>query len=68
VIGCSFSFEAAMLEDGLPLRHVEMDVKVPVICTARIAWAGLSGRIDTTIGPAKRPAGAHGMLISACRR
>ncbi|WP_298965802.1 putative hydro-lyase [uncultured Methylobacterium sp.] len=34
VIGCSFSFEAAMLEDGLPLRHVEMDVKVPMYRTS----------------------------------
>ncbi|MEH3146364.1 MAG: putative hydro-lyase [Methylobacterium frigidaeris] len=33
VIGCSLSFEAAMLEDGLPLRHVEMGVKVPMYRT-----------------------------------
>lgn len=30
VIGCSYSFEAAMAEDGLPLRHVEMGVRVPM--------------------------------------
>ncbi|MGY2048084.1 putative hydro-lyase [Methylobacterium sp. JK268] len=34
VIGCSFSFEAAMVEDGLPLRHVEMGVRVPMYRTS----------------------------------
>jgi uncharacterized protein YcsI (UPF0317 family) len=34
VIGCSFSFEAAMIEDGLPLRHVEMGVRVPMYRTS----------------------------------
>jgi hypothetical protein len=29
-----------------------------VICTARMASAGLSGRIDTTSGPWNGPAGA----------
>ncbi|GJD53946.1 Putative hydro-lyase [Methylobacterium crusticola] len=33
VIGCSYSFEAAMAEDGLPLRHVEMGVRVPMYRT-----------------------------------
>ncbi|MDP4024347.1 putative hydro-lyase [Methylobacterium sp. NEAU 140] len=32
-IGCSFSFEAAMAEAGLPLRHVEMGVRVPMYRT-----------------------------------
>jgi uncharacterized protein YcsI (UPF0317 family) len=34
VIGCSYSFEAAMAEDGLPLRHVEMGVRVPMYRTS----------------------------------
>src|SRR6185312_3712853 len=34
-----------------------------VICTARIASAGFIGRIDTTIGPEKTPAGTQGMLV-----
>ena len=34
VIGCSFSFEAAMAEGGLPLRHVEMGVRVPMYRTS----------------------------------
>ena len=34
VIGCSFSFEAAMLEAGLPLRHVERGTHVPMFRTS----------------------------------
>ena len=34
VIGCSFSFEAAMAAEGLPLRHVEMGVRVPMYRTS----------------------------------
>lgn len=34
VIGCSFSFEGAMVEDGLPLRHVEEGVRVPMYRTS----------------------------------
>ena len=33
VLGCSFSFEAALLEAGLPLRHVELDREVPMYRT-----------------------------------
>ena len=29
VLGCSFSFENAMLEEGLPLRHLEQGTGVP---------------------------------------
>ena len=34
-----------------------------VTCTARIASAGLNGRIETTIGPWNGPAGLHSMLV-----
>ena len=34
-----------------------------MICTARIASAGLNGRIDTTIGPANGPAELQAMLV-----
>ena len=34
VIGCSFSFEAAMLEAGLPLRHVERGTHVAMFRTS----------------------------------
>ena len=37
--------------------------KREVICTARIASAGLNGRIDTTIGPANGPAEPQAILV-----
>jgi len=33
VIGCSFSFEEALLADGLPIRHIERHVRVPMYRT-----------------------------------
>ncbi len=30
VLGCSYSFEAALLADGIPLRHIEMNMGVPM--------------------------------------
>jgi uncharacterized protein YcsI (UPF0317 family) len=34
VIGCSFTFERALLADGIPIRHVELGVNVPMYRTA----------------------------------
>jgi uncharacterized protein YcsI (UPF0317 family) len=34
LIGCSFTFERAMLAEGLPVRHVEQGVNVPMYRTA----------------------------------
>jgi uncharacterized protein YcsI (UPF0317 family) len=33
VIGCSFSFEEALRADGLPIRHIERNVRVPMYRT-----------------------------------
>jgi uncharacterized protein YcsI (UPF0317 family) len=33
VIGCSFSFEEALMADGLPIRHIERNVRVPMYRT-----------------------------------
>lgn len=35
LIGCSFTFERALLADGLPVRHVELGVNVPMYRTDR---------------------------------
>jgi uncharacterized protein YcsI (UPF0317 family) len=35
VIGCSFTFEAALLDAGLPVRHIEQGVNVPMYETNR---------------------------------
>ena len=45
LLGCSFTFEAALLAAGLPLRHLEQDVIVPmyrtsVACTPVGPFAG----------------------------
>src|SRR5262245_16792067 len=35
VIGCSFTFESALLEAGLPVRHIEQQRNVPMYNTDR---------------------------------
>lgn len=35
VIGCSFTFENALLDAGLPVRHIEQGVNVPMYVTNR---------------------------------
>ena len=34
LIGCSFTFEGALMEAGVPVRHVEMGVNVPMSVTS----------------------------------
>ena len=33
ILGCSFSFEEALMQAGLPIRHIEMGVVVPMYTT-----------------------------------
>ncbi|QDU39999.1 hypothetical protein Mal4_43530 [Maioricimonas rarisocia] len=45
LIGCSFTFESALLEAGLPVRHIEQDCNVPmyrtsIACTPAPPFAG----------------------------
>ena len=45
VLGCSFSFEEALMADGLPIRHIERNVRVPmyrtnIACSASGPFAG----------------------------
>jgi len=45
VLGCSFSFEEALLAEGLPIRHLERKVRVPmyrtsIACEAAGPFAG----------------------------
>lgn len=35
LLGCSLTFEAAMLESGIPLRHLEADTPAPVYVTSQ---------------------------------
>ena len=52
LIGCSFTFEAALLRGGVPIRHIELDVNVPMYRTRQPC----------------RPAGVfHGPLVVSMR-
>lgn len=52
LIGCSFTFEAALLEAGVPVRHLEAGTNVPMYRTSRQC----------------RPAGAlHGPMVVSMR-
>jgi uncharacterized protein YcsI (UPF0317 family) len=53
VIGCSMSFEEALLEAGLPIRHIEQDTTVPMYDT-NIANVR-SGRFGGTMVVSMRP-------------
>ncbi len=44
-IGCSYSFEEALLAEGLPIRHIEQNVRVPmyrtnIACSSAGPFAG----------------------------
>ncbi|CAN5179935.1 putative hydro-lyase [soil metagenome] len=53
VIGCSMSFEEALIEAGLPIRHIEQDTTVPMYDTG-IANAK-AGRFGGTMVVSMRP-------------
>lgn len=53
VIGCSFSFEEALLREGIPLRHIERGTRVPMFRTT-IPCAS-AGRFDGPMVVSMRP-------------
>ena len=53
VLGCSYSFEEALIEDGIPLRHVELALRVPMYRTS-IACAP-AGRFAGPLVVSMRP-------------
>ena len=58
VIGCSFSFEQALLEAGLPLRHIEQSRNVAISLEHRNqrgrAVLRTDGGVDATIQTCRR--------------
>jgi uncharacterized protein YcsI (UPF0317 family) len=53
LIGCSFTFERALLADGLPIRHIEQGVNVPMY---RTSWPCRSaGRFSGPLVVSMRP-------------
>lgn len=53
LLGCSFTFEAALLEAGLPVRHIEEGVNVPMY-TTRVSCAG-AGPFEAPLVVSMRP-------------
>jgi uncharacterized protein YcsI (UPF0317 family) len=53
LIGCSFTFEFALVEAGLPLRHVEQGRNVPMYVTTRACRA--AGRLHGPLVVSMRP-------------
>lgn len=55
VLGCSFSFEQALLDEGLPLRHVELERNVAMFRTtlATVPAGPFEGPLVVTMRPLK---------------
>ncbi|MDO5563412.1 MAG: putative hydro-lyase [Synergistaceae bacterium] len=55
LLGCSFSFEGALLEAGIPIRHIDMNRNVPMYVTnIQCRSAGrLSGPMVVSMRPVK---------------
>lgn len=53
MIGCSFTFEHALLEAGLPIRHIEEEHNVPMYITN--IPAAPSGHFSGNITVSMRP-------------
>ena len=53
LIGCSFTFEQALAESGVPVRHVELGVNVPMYRTGRQCRpaGGFSGPLVVSMRP-----------------
>ena len=63
LIGCSFTFERALLAAGLPVRHIEQGVNVPMYRTSRRVPAGRA-----LLRPARRLDAADDAAAGAARR
>jgi uncharacterized protein YcsI (UPF0317 family) len=66
LIGCSFSFEAALAEAGIPLRHVEQGCNVPMYRTTIpcVSAQPFSGEMVVSMRPIKSRDAARAVEIS----
>jgi uncharacterized protein YcsI (UPF0317 family) len=57
LLGCSFSFEAALLQAGVPVRHIEENKNVPMFITsvACLPAGAFSGPLVVTMRPIPAP-------------
>lgn len=67
VIGCSFSFEQALVEAGLPVRHIEQGRNVPMFRTnIATAEAGpFGGPLVVTMRPMRAPAAIRAIQVTS---
>jgi uncharacterized protein YcsI (UPF0317 family) len=57
LLGCSLTFEAALLEAGVPLRHLDADVAAPVYITSQQCVP--AGKFSGPVVVSMRPIPAH---------
>ena len=68
LIGCSFSFESALLEAGIPVRQIEEGVNVPMYNTnIPCAPAGVFARFRMRSCPPPSPSRRRCRASTACR-
>ena len=67
LIGCSFTFEAALIEAGVPVRHVEQGVNVPMYRTSRRCRpaGAISGPLVVSMRPVPAEQVADAVSVTA---
>jgi len=67
LLGCSFSFETLLLDAGVPLRHVEQGVNVPMYVTNRecVPAGRMRGPLVVSMRPVPADAVARASAITA---
>ena len=67
LLGCSFTFEHALVEAGIPLRHLECGDGVPMYVTNRacVPAGSFSGPLVVSMRPIREDQVAHASDISA---
>src|SRR5215472_11081886 len=63
LLGCSFTFERALLAAGVPVRHIEQGTNVPMFITSRQCEPG--GRFSGPLVVSMRPVPADLVAIAA---
>jgi len=68
VLGCSFSFEEALLQEGLPVRHIEQGRNVPMYLTSvdTVPAGPFGGKLVVSMRPF-RPADAIRAIVVTAR-
>jgi uncharacterized protein YcsI (UPF0317 family) len=64
VIGCSFTFENALMEAGVPVRHIEENVNVPMYRTSIACQP--AGRFAGPMVVSMRPLKPDAALLATC--